>query len=121
MSLYIHHVPGRLRVQSPRFKRNEHQASQARDYMERVDGVVSSEVNTVTGSMVIKYDTNRVSGETLLNSLRDLGHMHTHDNSRPAIYMHGSSSAQKVSDTVVNKLLETVIERSATMLIAALI
>lgn len=119
MSHYIHHVPGRLRVKSPRLKRNESQAAEARAYLDTVQGVLSTEVNTVTGSLLVKYDANRVAAHTLLNSLRDMG-LHAGP-AHPAVYASGNGTAQKISDTIVNKLLETALERSATALIAALI
>ncbi len=119
MSHYIHHVPGRLRVKSPTLKRNERHASQAKQYIDSVHGVLASEYNTVTGSLLIRYDTNLVGSETLLNSLRSLGHVHPHQ-AQPVPYQ-APGLGQKLSDTVVNKLVETVIERSATALIAAII
>jgi len=119
MSHYIHHVPGRLRIKSPRLKRNNREAEQAQGYMERLHGVQSTEVNTVTGSLVIKYDTALVEGHTLLNSLRTLGHLLPHHGH--AAHFQGPGIGQKISDTVVNKVLETIIERSATVLIAAIL
>lgn len=118
MSHYIHHVPGRLRVKSPGLKRNAHAAEVTKDHMARLLGVESTEVNSVTGSLVIRYDTRLVGGHTLINTLRSLGHLLPHHGE---IHQSGSGIGQKVSDTVVNKLLETVIERSATALIAAII
>ncbi len=119
MSHYIHHVPGRLRVKSPRLKRNEHEAAQAKGYMDRVDGVLSTEVNTVTGSMLIKYDAKQVAAQTLLNSLRTQGHVHPQQGHETGYT--GPGIGQKLSDTVMNKLVETIIERSATALVAAII
>lgn len=119
MTHYVHHVPGRLRIKSPRLKRNAHEAAQTKGYMERLHGVQSTEVNTVTGSLLIRYDANLVEGHTLLNTLRSLGHLlphHGHDN-----HYRGPGIVQKVSDTVVNKVLETVLERSATVLISAIL
>jgi len=119
MSHYIHHVPGRLRVKSPRLKRNAREAEQTRGYMAQLHGVHTTEVNTVTGSLLIKYDTDLVEGHTLINSLRNLGHLLPHHGHEA--HYQGPGIGQKVSDTVVNKLLETVIERSATALIAAML
>jgi hypothetical protein len=120
MSHYIHHVPGRLRVKSPTLKRNEHHAAQTKTYIDNVHGVLASEVNTVTGSLLIRYDANLVWAQTLLNSLRGMGHVPAH-HEIPISHSAGTNAAQKISDTVVNKLVETVIERSATALIAAII
>jgi hypothetical protein len=120
MSHYIHHVPGRLRVKSPTLKRNERHAQQTKQHIDSVPGVLASECNTVTGSLVINYDAKLVGAHTLLDSLRDLGHVHP-QHAVPVAYSAGTNVTQKISDKVVNKLLETVIERSATVLIAALI
>lgn len=119
MSHYIHHVPGRLRVKSPRLKRNQSEAQQTQGYLDQVDGVLSTEVNTVTGSLLIKYDANRIAAQTLLDSLRALGHLHPQQG-HDGVYA-GPGVGQQLSDKVMNKLLETVIERSATALIAAII
>lgn len=119
MTHYIHHVPGRLRIKSPHLKRNAQAAHQARQYMEQVDGVLASEVNPVTGSLLIHYDAQRVGAQTLLNSLRGLGYVPPEQGYLPV--QQGPNLAQTLSDKVVNKLVETVIERSATALIAAII
>lgn len=120
MSHYIHHVPGRLRVKSPMLKRNERHALQTKQRIDGIHGVLASEFNTVTGSLVIRYDASLVEAHTLLDSLRDLGHVQPH-HAVPAAHSAGTNVSQKISDTVVNKLVETLIERSATALIAALI
>lgn len=119
MSHYIHHIPGRLRVKSPRLKRNESEASRTRAYLDQLHGVHSAEVNTVTGSILIHYDTQRMAAQTLINTLRSLGHVHP-EHSQPLHYQ-GPGLGQKISDTVVNKLVETVLERSATALVAAIL
>lgn len=120
MTHFVHHVPGRLRVKSPVLKRNERQAKVAKEYLDSMNGVLSAEVNTVTGSLVIKYDAFLVDGETILNSLHAMGYAQSATLHRQA-YSSGMGVGQKVSDTLVNKLLETVVERSAVALIAALI
>lgn len=117
MSHYIHHVPGRLRVKSPHLKRNEHAAARVTRAMEQFDGVVSTEVSTVTGSLVVKYDASRVAPHALLECLHGLGHAQVPGSHLP-VYISGGKN---ISDTFVNKLVETALERSATALIAALI
>lgn len=54
MSRYIHHVPGRLRVKSTGLKRNEAEAARIVAHMQHLHGVASAEVNTVTGSLLIR-------------------------------------------------------------------
>lgn len=119
MSHYIHHVPGRLRVKSPGLKRNEREAAQTRAYLDQLHGVYSAEVNPITGSILIHYDTQRLAAQTLLNTLRSLGHVHPEQGQ--ALPYQGPGLGQRLSDTVVNKLVETVLERSATALVAAIL
>jgi hypothetical protein len=120
MSHYIHHLPGRLRVKSPHIKRNAHRADEARRHFSGLDGVLSAEASTVTGSLLITYDVNRVGAETLLASLRHLGHVAGPD-AQPGMPIPSDNPMQRLSDSVVNKLVETAIERSATALIAAIL
>jgi copper chaperone CopZ len=122
MTHYIHHVPGRLRVKSLMIKKNETQARLVKDCLNEMNGVRATEVNTVTGSIVVNYDAHLVHSETILNSLRDQGYIdQVTPHSDLVVMSSGASLAQKVSDAVVNKLVETVVERSAVALIAALI
>jgi copper chaperone CopZ len=112
-------------VKTPALKRQERRAREVKSYLESVDGVFEVEVSTVTGSAVIRYDAARVSSVVLLNSVRDLGlvhHEHVHAGlaQRPALSA-GSPLSNNVANTFINKLVETVIEKSAVALIAAVI
>lgn len=118
MSHYTHHVPGRLRVKSPHLKRNAHRAEAARRHVSGLDGVLNAEANPLTGSLLITYDVNRIGAEALFDSLRGLGHVET---GHPAPALAAHNPLQRVTDTVVNKLVETALERSATALIAAIL
>lgn len=119
MTHFVHHVPGRMRVKTPALKRNEARGRMVKGYLDTMEGVCSAEVNTVTGSIVIKYDHGVVQGATILNSLHGMG-LVTHA-TQPAFFTGGVSYGQKLSDTVMNRLVETVIEKSAIALIAAII
>ena len=119
MANYIHHVPGRLRVNTPALKKNESRARQLKSYLEGIHGVLQAETSIVTGSVVIKYDTCLISSVVILNSLRDLGYIqnvHVLDQAT-----HGTRPMQKVADIFMAKLVETAVERSAVALVSALI
>lgn len=119
MTHYIHHVPGRLRVKTPVIKRNDSEAKYIKDLLENAKGVRAIDVNVVTGSILINYDPRVENGETLLGTLREQGYLHhpvTPTRDQPAMHL-----GQAVSNIVVNKVMETVLERSAAALIAALI
>ena len=119
MANYIHHVPGRLRVNTPVLKKNESRARQLKFYLEGMHGVLRADTSIVTGSVLIKYDTGLVSADVILNSLRDLGYIQN------AYVLDQATQAapqmQKVADIFAAKLVETIVEKSAVALVAALI
>jgi hypothetical protein len=117
MAHYIHHVPGRLRVNTPTLKKNESRARQLKSYLQGMNGVLQVETSIVTGSVVIKYDTCLASSTLILDSLHDLGYIQD-TVTGPA---RGAPITQKVADILVQKLVETALERSAVALVAALI
>ena len=55
----IHHVPGRVRIRFPSARRNRVILNQIREYIEKLDGVGSVEINTTTGSIVVRYDPEK--------------------------------------------------------------
>lgn len=120
MAHYIHHVPGRLRINTPTLKKNEPRARQLKSHLEGMNGVLCAETSIVTGSVVIKYDTYVVSSTLILDSLYGLGYIQNTATTLagPA---QGAPAMQKVADIFVQKLVETALERSAVALVAALI
>lgn len=122
MAHYIHHVPGRLRVRTLAIKRNEARARSVKEYLAGMHGVLATEISTVTGSVVVNYDTALLDSTTILNSLHAMGFVaHTAPQNNARVSSNGAGFGQKLSDTVLTKVVETVFERSAVALIAALI
>lgn len=119
MAHYVHHVPGRLRVQIPALKKNVSKTRQLELYLNGMHGVLRSEVSIVTGSIVIKYDVRLISSTAILNSLRDQGFIRNVHADHSVTYK--VDPAQRVADRFVEKLVEAALERSAMALIAALI
>jgi hypothetical protein len=73
MNYYLHHVPGRLRVKIPGLKTSPEQVQKIRDLLDEVKGVKRASVNTITGSVLILYDTCLVESEEILMSLQEHG------------------------------------------------
>jgi copper chaperone CopZ len=117
MAYYVHHVPGRLRIKTAALKKNSSRARQLKLCLEAMQGVLEADVSIITGSIVIKYDASVVSSTAILNNLHDQGYIR--DVAHTA--HHEVHPMQKVTDTVVQKLVEAALERSATALFAALI
>ena len=115
MSEYIHHVSGRLRLKLEHIKRQPLQAQAVDAAVRRIRGVTSVNTNVTTGSLLIRYDTDKVGIEAILHSMKEAGLL-------PASRASQSSPslsipvADKVADIVVGKL----IERSAVALLGAL-
>ena len=119
MANYIHHVPGRLRVNTPVLKKNESRACQLKFYLEGMYGVLRADANIVTGSVLIKYDTGLLSADVILSSLRDLGYIQNANVLDQAT--RTAPQIQKVTDIFTAKLVETILEKSAVALVSALI
>jgi copper chaperone CopZ len=121
MACYVHHVPGRLRIKTVALKNNLYLARHAKSCLEKVRGVLEAAVSTITGSIVIKYDACLVSSTTILNTLRDQGYIQNTHCLTANQAVRRIHPAQKVADTLVAKLIETAVERSAVALIAAVL
>ncbi len=73
MTFYLHHVPGRLRIQAQRFKANDAAAAAVGTAM-MIAGVSAAHANPRTGSLLIHYDPTHLRPERLWQALseRDL-------------------------------------------------
>jgi heavy-metal-associated domain-containing protein len=57
--LYIHHVPGRLRLQTPRLKGDVLAAEAARNDVSGIPGVSAVRASAITGSLIINTSNER--------------------------------------------------------------
>jgi hypothetical protein len=99
-----------------------------------MQGVLDTDINILTGSIVIKYDACLINSGAILASLHDRGHIHITDGTsgeatqgihsvgiHAAGHSAGVHPVQKVAHAFIAKLIETAIERSATAMVMALI
>lgn len=123
MSTYVHHVPGRLRIRTAAVKRNPEAAARARQSLSAVAGVLSAEANSVTGSVTLRYDPATISQHDIVAVLRRAGYAHGNPGQdgpaspESVINRYADVVAEKIAAFVVKKVLE----RSAAVLIGALI
>ncbi|MFN3324194.1 MAG: HMA2 domain-containing protein [Bryobacteraceae bacterium] len=125
-TVYVHHVPGRLRVRSVLVKKNEYTASEVKRLMEAMPGVRSASTNTLTGSVTIAYDGAVIDRDTLLGVLREKGYLTEHDHvCTPACQSAGPALrievSGKVAKVVAAYVVEKAVERSVAALIAAVL
>jgi hypothetical protein len=73
MTFYLHHVPGRLRIQTPRLQNSEEAARAACDNVMTIDGVCEARANPITGSLLIIYDRQRLVPAQLWEVLCERG------------------------------------------------
>lgn len=127
MSHYVHHVPGRLRVRAPELRRNEERAREVSALLASMDGVLEQDINTMTGSLVVRYDRDVTAPARLLAALHADGHLHklldvdnrgTHAGDLSARL---SKTGSNVGKAMMGVLIEKAVERSAVALIGALL
>jgi hypothetical protein len=68
----VHHVPGRLRVKGPALKGKHNGADGIKEHLTARAGIQLVKVNRVAGSMVVHYDSTRVTAHELLELLREV-------------------------------------------------
>lgn len=115
----VHHIAGRLRIKRPMLKKAPAAASELQDAIARCHGVRRVEINIVTGSVLIHYDSQVTDIDALFAVLR------IHSPSPSSLPFAGAlpaaSSQQKLANKLVTGALEKLIERSLFALAATLL
>jgi hypothetical protein len=73
MKYYMHSVPGRLRIKIPAIKGHPEKAETVQALLKDLDGILSIRANTVTGSIVIRYEPGRSLREQITSLLTESG------------------------------------------------
>ena len=125
--LYIHHVPGRLRLQMSRLKSNQGLAEATLNNVSGITGVLDARVSTVTGSLIITYDKQRLTAAALWQFLchRGLvcGPPPIRDDvpvTRVRIESPVAADDMSLARLVIRLVFERLLERSAMALVGAL-
>ncbi len=123
MGHYIHHVPGRLRIRTPKLKRDDRRAKAAEQLLQSIDGVRSVRANAVTGSITLMYERDTVDSATILRALALHGYYEP-DTVRHAdgqLHDMAARTGGKLSKALFGFVVEKAFERSAVALIGALL
>jgi hypothetical protein len=83
MTCFVHHVPGRVRFKIAGLKHQEHQAKKIRNLFSGLYGISKISINTLTGSIVLHYDSSLFSVDQLLNILK---YNNVIDSNRPIVF-----------------------------------
>ncbi len=100
MSYYIHDMPGRLRVKSPKIRKNRNVGDEVQKLIGMTDGVDSVAVNLLTGSLLINYNPRVTRNDELINLLQEKGYFDHSKATTNDLYMH--QAASKVSAFAFN-------------------
>jgi hypothetical protein len=120
MNPNLHHVPGRLRVRSPRLKRNARLAETARRELGLVAGITGVRVTEVTGSITLTYDVGTLGKQDLLELLLARGWITADLLAEPSSPGSAARAGEVLAKATVALLVEKAIERSTIALIAAI-
>ena len=106
--MYVHHVPGRLRLKAEAFRQHQAALDAACRRLECFPGAESVTPNRFTGSIVLRYDPTASSPATLQRALRRCGL----PASMPAAgLIAGNPVAEHIADAAVRALLQYLMRR----------
>lgn len=112
MSDTIHHVPGRLRIRMAALRRNPRAAVRARRLLGNGHGVLQVQANPLTGSLLVLYDPERISGQDLLDMMAQGGFAPPRKQACPT---------DRLADAAVSLVVDKLVARGAAALLAAII
>ncbi len=111
--IYLHHIPGRIRVRSAAVKRNPARALAVARWLESLNGVETVNVNPLTGGILLYYNAGVADGEKLIAEMRRRNWI----GARP----RRPSLERAVAKVVLKYALEAAVERSLFALAAAVL
>jgi copper chaperone CopZ len=97
MDYYYHHVPGRLRIQTPFIHGNPRNAAIFERNIRALEGITSVKTKPLIGSALILFDENKVKYEQIIVFLEAEGYF--------------VLSRAKTSDEVIEQAAEKVLNR----------
>lgn len=113
MSLYIHHVPGRLRVRTQSLRCQPSRIMQAARELSDLPGVGEVSINAKAGSITVRYDPERHCQGELLAVLEEVGCI----GARQVANSDNAPLAGLFGKALVGALAQTVAQRSVATLV----
>jgi len=123
MRYYMHSIPGRLRVKIPAIKGHPDKAKTVQTLLKDLDGIESIRANTITGSLVVKYETGRSLSEKIPSVLTENG---LFDKTKTfgmdhAVFESSSKAGQALSKAFCGWAVSRALEGSSLSFLAVLI
>jgi hypothetical protein len=127
MEFYLHHVPGRLRIRTPRLQNSAEAARIACENVMTIGGICEARANPTIGSLLIIYDPQQLTPAQLWDALceRDIvsGNRPIADDggvTRITLPQTESDSGGELLAAVIRFAAEKLLTRFATALIGSL-
>ncbi len=107
MEYYIHHVPGRIRIQTPFLRDKPQNVDVFTKNMRTINGIQSFKINTATGSALFLYDEKKINCEQLIGILEKYGYFNLAKSSTSdELFEHLSEKAMGVAGEIIVTALE---------------
>lgn len=117
---YVHALAGRIRVKSPALKRAPQRAAEVERHLQECDGITEVTTNPVTGSILVQYDSQRLSQEHVLKLLQTIGCLAEQQQSRHRT-TEISASAAEFSRGLIRTVAVSTMEFAVQRLVYAIL
>ncbi len=123
MSYYLHVVPGRVRVKIPLIKGDEAKTQEVESLLKGIRGVSSVSAYSLTGSVVVNYQSNAVDSEVILKVLKQQGYFDESKVVTSDQYIQNavSKAGQSIGKVLFGLAIEKAFEGSGLSILTALI
>jgi hypothetical protein len=131
MSHYLHNLPGRLRLKTRSLKNSKDKAAEVRALLRQLPGIETLEINLLTGSMLVRYDTTSITSAQILGWLVTNSVITSIPESlpRPPLHLHdramraesAKNAAWMAARSLADFIAEKVLQRAAVLLIRAVV
>ncbi len=123
MSYYMHNIPGRLRVKSPRLRKNDAGADELRIALSTMQGIAAIDFNPTTGSLLINYNHRTTNHEDIISLLERKGYFDREKAMSNDGYFHKAAekTGRVIGKAALGMAIENAFEGSALSLIGLLI
>ena len=123
MGYYLHDIPGRMRIKIPALRRNSDEAVEIQGLLEDLPGITSTFVNTITGSIVVRYDPEIVASGAILDFLAREGYIDVGEAISGKQYTGGTlpSVGRAASKALIGLALDRLLQGSPLSILTAFI
>lgn len=119
--LYVHHVPGRLRVRSRHLRNNAPALRDLCDGLTAIAGIREAKGNALTGSVLVRYAPEAAPLDAVWERLHRNGITASASPSLPGGPDGLEEAVGKVATFAMKYAVEKLVERSAMAIVAAII